>query len=231
MGLANQPESESVLSESVLIRKKYGKVFPGTSLHHPIPTSRIPKTWPKEEKAVIELMTFPYDRKAHGAYHPLLWNLRIDQVWNLRLQIHFSIFEIDADYTKEWWKEYCELESGIEKQRRAFEKEKRERLAKSIETKQLRSLWKRTFGGEDLATAENLLEIMMLFMVFGTEILNKDTLFNNGNLSNFFEKNQAKGYKFWASQVLFGEGGSDQGKRSKIVSILNKNRYYSSKIL
>lgn len=221
----------AIQSELVRIRKKFRKRFPDTDLHHPIPTSRIPRNLSEEKQDEIRLIVFPYDADAHDASHHLLSNLRIDQIWMMLEPIHRSIFETVERYIQPWWIVNCELESGDYKQRTSFEKSKRFRFEKLLEIKQLRSLWSRAFGGEDPVTAQNILEIMMLFMVFGEDILDKDTLFDNGNLQHFFENSLPEGYRQWASNTLFGGGGSVHGVRSKLVNILSKNDFYSSRIL
>ena len=172
-------------------------------------------------------MVFPYLKKNHRAYHALFWNLRIDQIWNNLEDIHRSIFNTDKEEICEWWKKDCDLELGNFFERARFNRERQNHLARPVKIIHLRDLWFRTFGGEDLATAENLLKIMMLFMVFGPMMLDQDGLFDNGNLSDFFENTKPTEYRFWASQTLFGEGGSVQGIKSKIAGILNKNRLYS----
>ncbi len=214
--------------DSLILRKKYGRRFPGTDLHHPIPTSRLPKSFSKEEKENNNRLVFPYIKRSHRTYHILFWNLRIDEVWNILDRIHSSIFETDKEHIHQWWIEGCDLEGGKEKQKNDFQKSKFAKIGKMVRTAQLESLWSRTFGGEDLVTAENLLKMMMLFMVFGSKLLDQEELFDNGNLQDFFEGNTATGYQLWAFKTLFGEGGSVQGIKSKMAAILNANDFYSS---
>ena len=214
----------------VEIRKEFRRIFPNEDLHHPFPTSRIPRIWSEERKEEIVLIVSPYEEKGHDAYHHLFSNLRIDQLWSKLAKIHNDIFFTNRGYISPWWLHGCELESGTHRQIASFHISKKGRIGKALEVRQLQSLWSRAFGGEDLITAENLLKIMMLFIVFGVELLDTDKLFENGNFQDFFEKNRS-GYRLWAQEILFGKGGSVQGNRSQLVSMLNKNHFYSSKLL
>lgn len=207
--------------------KRYSSIFPGTNRHHPMPVSRMPRSSTREDVYENNAMVFPYKKKAHRAYHALFWNMRIDQVWDNLEDIHNSIFNTDDEEISEWWKGSCDLESGDFFERTKFISERDNRLLQSIRIAHLQSLWLRTFGGEDLVTAENLLKIMMLFMIFGPRIVDSDELFDNGNLSNFFENTKLTRYRLWAFQTLFGEGGSMRGIKSKISNILSRDRFYS----
>ncbi len=230
--MAKRPDSDFRKNPDKLdtlkkIRKLYSKLYPGTDLHHPIPVSRIPSPHDSAEALDNRMIVFPYDVRAHPAFHALTWNLRIDQVWNDLGQIHRSIFETKDDKMRQWWIEACDLESGDFFKRSDFYDRKSRKIKELLETKHLRNVWFRSFGSEDLSTAENLMKIMMLFMVFGPKMVDKKKLFNNGNMKDFFENNQANSYQLWAFETLFGDGGSIQGIKSKIAHILNKNKFYS----
>lgn len=217
--MAVSPDSEN-------LGNKYSKVFPGTNRHHPIPVSRIPCSVGRREARENDLIVFPYLTKAHRAYHALFWNLRIDQVWSDLSKIHFSIF-CTGEEIYEWWLEGCDLESADSIfDQMMFARDKQNRLSRKVGAAHLRNLWFRAFGGEDLATAENFLKLMMLFMVFGSKMLDQDKLFDNGNLSHFFENTRPSGSRLWAFKNLFGDGGSVQGIKSKMSRVLNKNKFY-----
>ena len=209
------------------LRRLYVKRFPGTDMHHLVPVSRISKSMNGVEASTNRLLVFPYNREAHAAYHILFWNLRIDQVWAVLERVHHSIFSTCEDNIKQWWIEGCNLESGNYFLRKDFYQRRTERLNQLIETRHLQNVWLRAFGGEDLATAENLLKIMMLFMIFGHRMADQKELFDNGNLTDFFENTKPIDYRFWAFHTIFGEGGSTQGIKSKMAHILSKNRFYS----
>lgn len=202
------------------IRKKYASRFPDFDLHHMVPRSR--------NGSGSEFNLFPYDERAHSDYHFLFWNLRIDQVWDMLGQIHNSIFESEKNYTTQWWLEHCELDKGTVKHKQEFEKRKQDRLVKPVSVRLLQVNWIGIFGGPDLITAEEFLKLMMLFMVFGTKTIDANTLFNNGNLIEFFEDSPCNsGDRLWAFEICFGNGGTTHGMKSKIASILNRHRNYS----
>jgi len=213
------------------LRKVYSRLYPKTDLHHPIPKSRIPLG--SSQKEIDRLhrennwQVFPYDKHAHNAYHFLFLNLRIDQVWDRLTQIHRTVFESPGEHTARWWLECCDLESRIGRKRNEFNERKADLVRKEYRIIELQSAWKRAFGGSDLRTAENLLRITMLFMVFGSRMTSVDKLLNNKNLIRFIENEKPNGHRLWAFEILFGNNGrSIKGIKSQIVSILNKNRFY-----
>ena len=210
--------SESALTLTEL-RRIYAPIFPGANLHHMVPTSR--------NGGGSEFNLFPYDKRTHGSYHDVLWNLKVDEVWSLLDGIHHSIFESDEDYIKPWWYAFCDLDKGTLRQRELFTKDKINALEKPLSTDVLSRRWERAFGGQDLSTARGFMKIMLLFMVFGVKITDRDTLFNNGNLVKFIEKSPCTRYRLWAFQTIFGDGGSVQAMKTKIAKILNKNPFYS----
>ncbi len=197
------------------LRKKYGKIFPRTNLHHLIPRSR--------GGSSSHFNLFPYRRSSHRSYHDkLFWNLRIDEAWRDLDQIHHSIFESGEDYIYPWWLKSCSLDNGTEKQKVAFEKNKANRLTKRVRAKVLQEAWDEAFGGYSLEQARYTLKYMMLFMIFGRNMADTKLLFNNGNLIEFFENYPFDGYRRWAFQVCFGKNAKPQGIKSKISKILRK---------
>ncbi len=202
------------------IRKKYASRFPDFDLHHMVPRSR--------NGSGSEFNLFPYNERAHSDYHFLFWNLRIDQIWDMLGEIHESIFESKEDYITQWWLKYCKLEKGTAKQKNEFEKRKQERLKKLVSIRPFQINWIEAFGGPDLITANEFLKLMMLFMIFGTKTIDANTLFDSGNLIEFFENSPCtSGDRLWAFEIFFGNGGTTQGMRSKIASILNRHWFYS----
>jgi hypothetical protein len=211
--------------------QEYSKRYPSTNLHHPVPKSRIPRGSCEIERIALRRanawIVFPYAKKAHGAYHSLFWNLRIDQVWNNLAKIHRSIFESEEEFIRPWWIEDCDLESAMERKRHDFNQKKMLYVAKEVRVVALKSAWLRSFGGYDLITAENFLYLNMLFMIFGTELINWKKLLDNDHLIEFLENDKLDGSRLWASETLFGDGGSVRSIKSRIARILNKYPLYS----
>ena len=197
------------------VRKIYGKTFPGTNPHHLVPGSR--------NGSGSHFNLFPYERDAHSAYHYLFWNLKIDDVWNDLSKIHRSIFGSVKKYDYQWWIGSCFLDRGTEKERQRFEKHKQERLAKLVLVSEFQKNWIKCFGNDSLVHARIFLKYMMLFMVFGTNMTDMDSLFDNDDLIEFFERSPSKGYRLWAFEICFGKNYPKvQTIKTKIRKIIKK---------
>ena len=201
----------------------YGSRFHRANLHHLVPRTR--------NGRATEYNLFPYSIRKHSAYHDIFFNLRIDEVWNVLNQVHCDIFESGEDYIVPWWIEKCEREAGTSDQVVKFNKNKRDKLNTPISVVWLQCKWVKAFGSEDLKTSKEFLRLMMLFMVFGAELLNKNTLFDNGNLADFLESSPCTENRLWAFEKCFGQGGTTHSLKAKIVSIVDRFEYYSSAIL
>lgn len=197
------------------LRKKYGKLFPKTNPHHLIPRSR--------NGSSSHFNLFPYRKSSHQAYHKLFWNLKVDEVWRDLDQVHYSIFELGQDFIYPWWLKSCSLDGGTEKQKVAFEKNKANRLAKWIGVNVLQEAWTEAFGGHSLAQARYTLKHMMLFVIFGRNMADTKSLFDNGNLTEFFESCPPDGHRLWAFQICFGENADFQTIKSKISKIIRRS--------
>lgn len=178
------------------IRKLYGKTFPGTNPHHLVPRSR--------NGSGSHFNLFPYERDAHSAYHELFSNLKIDEVWNNLDKIHQSIFNSGLKCDYQWWIGSCFLDKGNERERHIFERQKQERIVKLLPIHQFQKNWIRCFGNDSLEHARVFLKYMMLFMIFGVNMTDTDSLFDNGNLTEFFETLPSQGYRLWAFGICFG---------------------------
>ena len=202
------------------IRHQFGRSFPKSSPHHIIPSSR--------NGPSSHFNLFPYKRSAHGAYHELFWNMRIDEVWSGLDKIYSAIFESDEDRVYPFWLESCKLDLASEKQIAGFEREKKLRLSRSVSAMKLQELWFRAFGSTSPDQARNLLKYMMLFMVFGINMIDIESIFNNDNLIDFFEKRYpSSGDRLWAFEICFGKHGSSihciKSKMSKIIRRVGHN--------
>lgn len=199
----------------VQVRKIYGKVFPGTNPHHLVPGSR--------NGSGSHFNLFPHKRDAHVAYHYLFWNLKIDDVWNNLAQIHRSIFSSDKKYDCQWWIGSCSLDKGEDKERRRFEKQKQERLTKLLPISEFQKNWIKSYGNDSLDHARMLLKYMMLFMIFGVNMADSSSLFNNGDLTMFFETVPLRGYRLWAFEICFGKNDPRvQTIKTKLRKIIKK---------
>ncbi|OGM98775.1 MAG: hypothetical protein A2817_00165 [Candidatus Yanofskybacteria bacterium RIFCSPHIGHO2_01_FULL_39_8b] len=197
------------------VRKIYGKSFPGTNPHHLVPRSR--------NGSGGHFNLFPYNRKAHSAYHHLFWNLKIDEVWNNLDKTHQSIFDTDRKYCYQWWISSCFLDKGTEKERERFEKSKQERLVKLLPVSEFKKYWIECFGNNSVNHARLLLKYMMLFMIFGVNMADTNSLFNNDDLTIFFETSPSKGYRLWAFEICFGSSTAKvQTIKTKISKVLKK---------
>ena len=197
------------------LRKVYSQKFPGRNLHHLIPRSR--------GGVSGQFNLYPYKKQAHSAYHDIFSNMRLDEIWDLLPQIHARIFESKSEDIKMRWLESCLLEIGTSKERENFRVNNIERTRKLVSIEILQEKWVLAFGGDSQATARKKMKEMMLYMIFGMNVLNSDILFNNGNLDKFLELLPCDAERFWAFSICFGPSGcSFQAMKSRIAKILVK---------
>lgn len=194
------------------LKKRYAKEFPDRNLHHLIPRSR--------GGLSSQFNLFPYDKKRHAVYHDIFWNMRIDEIWLDLGRIHYLIFESGLSYIKTDWIAVCTLDTGSEKDRRRFHGSKMDRMEKSFSAKVLREKWINCFGSDLIGTARKRLKGMLLYMVFGMNMLDEKILFDNGYLSKFLEISPCTDERLWAFQVCFTDHSSIKAIKSKIAKIL-----------
>ena len=205
------------------LQRIYGPKFHKSNLHHLIPKTR--------NGQGTEYNLFPYSIRSHGAYHDVFLNLRINEVWEMFNRIHSSIFEPEEDYIVPWWIEKCKREIGTADEIASFNRNKKNRMAKTLSVTGLQDRWVRALGSEDRKTSRDFIRLMMLFMVFGKELLNKDTIFDNSNIIDFLEKTPCMKNRFWAFEKCFGQCGTAQSLKSRIVTIVDRFDYYADVIL
>ena len=194
------------------LKKRYAKEFPARNLHHIIPRSRGGPS--------SQFNLFPYDKEKHLAYHDVFWNMRVDEVWLDLARIHHLIFDPNLNFIKTDWMAVCTLDIGDEKSRRKFYNAKIERLDKSVSVELLQEKWINCFGSDSIGTARKRLKEMLLYMVFGMNMLDNNILFHNGHLAEFLEVSPCTDERLWAFQVCFGDNCSIQAIKSKIARIL-----------
>ena len=198
--------------------------FQNLQLHHPVPKSRMGGS--------NEFCLFPYNGIAHDAYHIIFLNLKIDEIWFMLDLIYRDIFESDRKRINQWWLGFCWMEIGTEQKRKRFEQGRINRIAKSIRVNYLRKRWKIAFGDHDLNTARNFLKLMMLFMIFGTQMLNNSFVSDDEKITQFLTANPCEDYRLWAFESCFGQSNNPEIAKSEIIlTIINSNSLYSKVLL
>lgn len=149
--------------------------------------------------------------------------MRLDEIWQELPAIHSRVFCSNHKYVKMNWLKECILEVGTEKERKSFEANNAERALKIVPTEVLREKWVRAFGGDSLSAARKKMKEMMLYMIFGMNVLNSGILFNNENLEKFLEASPCNKERLWAFGICFGpDGCSIQAMKARIAKVLIK---------
>lgn len=173
-------------------------------MHHMVPRTRKGET--------SEFNLFPYRIKSHRAYHALFLNMIIWEVWEKLEEIYGQIFNSDKEKINRPWLSVCPIrQEGLEIQiRRVY----------GIEF--LQEKWISAFGGEDINQAHRFLEYMMLFIIFGSKMADTNDLFDNGNLTEFFEKYPATADegRLEAFNICFGESANWHRIKAKVSKML-----------
>lgn len=190
------------------LQRLYGqtKRFGNFNLHHQIPSSR--------EGETNEFNLFPYRIKSHRAYHALFLNMTIWEVWKALEEIYEEIFHTNKERINRQWLSVCPVQQeGLEVQ-----------IRRLYGVEYLQEKWITAFGGYDIKQAQKLLEFMMLFVIFGSCMADTDYLFNNCNLTEFFEKYPATEDRLKAFNICFGEFADWQRIKTKISKILREHK-------
>ena len=171
-------------------------------MHHLVPSTRNGET--------NEFNLFPYRIKSHRAYHALFLNMTIWEVWESLEEIYEEIFNTAEERINRQWLRVCPIkQEGLEVQTRRV-----------YRVEFLQEKWIAAFGGEDIKQAQRFLGFMMLFIIFGSHMANTDYLFNNGNLTEFFEEYPASEDRLKAFNICFGEFADWQRIKAKVSKIL-----------
>ena len=160
-----------------------------------------------------EFNLFPYRTDRHQRWHDIFLNMTIWEVWDQLEEIHSAIFLSDDDTITRHWLSVCELPS---------KRDMDNQLNRECRVTDLQEAWDTAFGGWELVGARIHMKHMMLFMVFGSDMAEHGRLFNNGNLTEFFEKYpfDEAGQRKWAFQVCFGANAGLHQIKSKTSKIL-----------
>ncbi|MEX2090686.1 MAG: hypothetical protein WD989_00960 [Candidatus Paceibacterota bacterium] len=176
------------------------------NLHHMNPSSRSGET--------NEFNLFPYKARRHESWHKIFLNMKISEVWDNLEIIHSAIFDNDEERMNRHWLTLCKLPSATDL---------RNQVNKEYETEHLRESWECAFGGRELSRANAFLKHMMLFMVFGSSMANPEQLFDNGNLTAFFEKFPVENEREWAFAICFGVNANLHTIKAKMSKIIRKS--------
>ena len=189
------------------LHRLYGKTkrFGNFNLHHLIPSSRGGET--------NEFNLFPYKIKSHRAYHALFLNMTFWEVLEALDRIYEEIFHTDKEGINRNWLSVCLLKKdrGLDVQ-----------IDNVYGVEYLQEKWIIAFGGQDVKQAQRLLEHMTLFIIFGSHMADMDYLFDNGNLTEFFEEYPANEDRLKAFNVCFGEFADWQRIKTKMSKILRQ---------
>lgn len=188
------------------LQRLYGqtKRFGNFNLHHTTPSTRKGET--------NEFNLYPYRIKSHRAYHALFLNMTIWEVWVALEKIYEEIFCSDKERINRQWLHVCPPEQeGLERQ-----------IRKLYSVEFLQEKWISAFGGHDIRQAQRLLEFMFLFIIFGSHMADTDYLFDNGNLTEFFEEYPANKDRLKAFNICFGESADWQRIKAKTSKILTR---------
>ena len=126
-------------------------------------------------------------------------------------EIYEAIFNNSDERINRSWLVVCKLRT---------EAEVRGHIDKMYSVENLQERWISAFGGHGLKQAEQLLKYMMLFIIFGSQMADTEYLFDNGNLTEFFENYPANEDRLKAFKICFGEFADWQTIKAKMSKIL-----------
>ncbi len=125
--------------------------------------------------------------------------------------IYEEIFFTDKERVNRHWLTVCRLKNEINL---------KAQIEKVYKVEYLQERWVAAFGGYDIKQAQKLLKFMMLFIIFGSRMANTDYLFDNGNLTEFFQEYPAKEDRLKAFNICFGAFADWQTLKAKVSKIL-----------
>ncbi len=189
------------------LQKHYGKKLKlkNFNLHHLVPSSCDGET--------NEFNLYPYRVKSHNAYNSIFLNMTIWQVWEWLGLVHETIFFSDKEGLNRYWLAVCKLKT---------DKELRVQVDKIYNVEYLQEKWINAFGGASLKQARRVLKHMMLFIIFGSRMADTEYLFDNGNLTEFFENYPADEDRLRSFNICFGESADWQTIKAKMAKILRQ---------
>lgn len=139
--------------------------------------------------------------------------MTIWEVWETLSYIHRCLFQGDTEKINRDWLRVCRLET---------KEHKEVHVNRQFGIEILQDKWIIAFGSDDLKHAEEYMKYMMLFIIFGSHMADTDYLFDNGNLTEFFEKYPANEDRLRAFNVCFGRSADWQRIKARVSKILRE---------
>ena len=96
-------------------------------------------------------------------------------------------------------------------------------INKTYETKYLKKMWSMAFRGRKSSKAKAFLQLKMLFMIFGSDAVLTEKLYDNGNLYEFFKAFPLMNERRWAFITCFGTNPNLQSMKEKVGKILRQS--------
>jgi len=197
-------------SRYAIAREPYEERFPDSRMHHLHPTTR------NGEDSEFNL--FPWNEKAHTAWHQLFSIMTVREVWSVLSDAHIQIFEASGDFVlREWCLPY----------RYFVKKEIQRDIQTPHSVRELQEAWLICFGDDDLRSAQRVIRYMMLFMVFGRYADRSDDLYRTTAVLQRLVRDAAEhSDRAWAFRQCFGRMPGRIGPR-RIRRMVRRLRQYA----
>lgn len=195
------------------LRRLYRRAFNETiTLDHLKPKSR-------NGPGTDEFNIFPFEQSRHQDWHILFLNMTLFEVWEWLRDAHSLIFYSWQDKICPVWLSVCSLERGSFKKKTAFEEKKKDLLVTLFDVDFLQKKWVNCFGDNDIETAVKFLKYKMLFMIFGTKMIDRKFLLVDDNFIKMIQ--ESANYPLRARAVI-NCFGSEMPSLLKARAIFNE---------
>jgi len=174
-------------SQYAIAREPYKLLHPQARMHHMKPSSR--------QGPDTEHNLFPWNERAHTAWHLLFSVMSVREVWPILSDVHILLSQTDADaMVREWCLPY----------RYHGKKSEQKDILTPQSTEKLREAWVTCFGGPDLRHAQRLVRYMMLHMVLGRHAGHSASVYENRTLMTALQGIEGESDRAWAFRQCFG---------------------------
>ncbi len=153
-----------------------------------------------------EFNMFPFENSRHGAWHTLFLNMTIFEVWEWLARAHSLIFNSHQLKIYPVWLSVCQLETGSKRKLAAFKKNKKDLLATLFDTYFLQEKWFHCFGSSNPKVAKAFLKYKMLFMIFGSKMIDNKFLLSDDNFKKMIQVAMGHPQRSQAVINCFGSG-------------------------
>lgn len=133
--------------------------------------------------------------------------MTIQEVWNRLDEIYAAIYS-EAEMVVPFWVGVCTLYKVSPKKLAKFEEQKRDKLSWPVSVIKLRDLWFKCFRSDNLADARSLLLYMAMFMLFGSKMIDPESISQADAESLLSQIPDLQDYQRWAVSVCFNHGVS-----------------------